>query len=178
MDTIIETPRLRLRALEAERDAEAMLALVNDPGFLRGIGDRGIRTHAQAREHVHEWAVAHRARHGFAHWALETREAGTFVGTLGLLRRDTLAHPHLGYALLAAHRGQGYAEEAARAVLADARERLGLRQLCAIVAPDNAASVGLLEKLGLRREDVRRLEPDGELLAYYTLALDPPAVDS
>jgi RimJ/RimL family protein N-acetyltransferase len=175
---LIETGRLRLRALEAERDAEAMLALLNDPGFLQGIGDRGVRTREQARAYLREWAVDHRARHGFAHWAVETRSDGVFLGTLGLLRRDTLPFPHLGYALLAAHRGHGYAEEAARAVLAYARDTLDLAQLCAIVSPDNAASIGLLEKLGLRRQDLRRLTPDGEMLAYYTLALRPDAVDS
>jgi RimJ/RimL family protein N-acetyltransferase len=173
MQATLDTERLRLRPLDAQRDAEPMLALVNDPGFLSGIGERGIHTLEQSREHLQEWAVAHRARHGFAHWAVETRDTGVFLGTLGLLRRHTLPWPHLGYALLSAYHGRGYAEEAARAVLRHACAGLGLTQLCAIVDPGNVASIRLLHKLGLRYQDTRQLEPGDEWLAYYTRDLDP-----
>ncbi|WP_166744486.1 GNAT family N-acetyltransferase [Xanthomonas cannabis] len=170
---VIETPRLRLRLLDPERDADAMLALVNDPGFIAGINDRGIRTREQARAHLCEWAQAHHARYGFAHWAVETREDGAFIGTLGLLCRDPLPVPHLGFALLPAHRGKGYVTEAGRAVLEHARDVLGLMQLCAIVSPDNAASIRALEALGLQREGLRVLSPDTPAVLYYAIDLAP-----
>ncbi|KAB7762913.1 GNAT family N-acetyltransferase [Xanthomonas maliensis] len=171
MSVILETTRLRLRLLDPERDAEAMLVLVNDPAFIAGINDRGVRTRAQASEHLREWAQAHQKRHGFAHWALETRDGGHFVGTLGLLCREGLPVPHLGFALLPAHRGKGYVSEAGQAVLDYAHTILGLRQLCAIVSPDNAASIRALEALGLQREGLRVLSPGAAALAYYTIDL-------
>lgn len=174
MTVILETARVRLRLLDPERDAEAMLALVNDPAFIAGINDRGIRTREQARE----WAQAHQQRHGFAHWALETREAGTFMGTLGLLCRETLPVPHIGFALLPAYRGKGYVTEAGRAVLEHARQVLGLTQVCAIVSPGNAESIRALEALGLRYESLRVLSPGTEAVAYYTIDLGPGGVDS
>ncbi|WP_082925819.1 GNAT family N-acetyltransferase [Xanthomonas nasturtii] len=170
---VIETPRLRLRTLDPEHDADAMLELVNDPGFIAGINDRGIRTREQAREHLREWAQAHHARYGFAHWAVETREDAAFIGTLGLLCRDTLPVPHIGFALLPAYRGKGYVTEAGRAVLAYARDVLGLLQLCAIVSPDNADSIRALETLGLQQQGLRVLSPDTPAVLYYAIDLAP-----
>ncbi|SBV52319.1 acetyltransferase [Xanthomonas bromi] len=106
MTVVIETLRLRLRTLDPEHDADAMLELVNDPGFIAGINDRGIRTREQARAHLCDWAQAHHARYGFSHWAVETREDAQFIGTLGLLCRETLPVPHIGFALLPAYRGK------------------------------------------------------------------------
>ncbi|WP_349656417.1 GNAT family N-acetyltransferase [Xanthomonas sp. 10-10] len=178
MTVVIETPRLRLRTLDAERDADAMLALVNDPGFIAGINDRGIRTRAQASAHLREWAQAHHDTYGFAHWALEIRATDAFAGTLGLLCRDSLPVPHLGFALLPAYRGQGYVSEAGRAVLDYARDVLGLTRLCAIASPDNVASLRALEALGLQREGLRVLSPGTDAVAYYTIALAPADMDS
>ncbi|WP_260286976.1 GNAT family N-acetyltransferase [Xanthomonas sp. 3058] len=175
---VIETPRLRLRTLDPERDADAMLVLVNDPGFIAGINDRGVRTREQARDHLREWAQAHQEKYGFAHWAVETRAEGAFAGTLGLLCRETLPGPHLGFALLPAYRGKGYVSEAGRAVLVYARDVLGLPQLCAIASPDNAASIRALEALGLQREGLRVLSPGTDALAYYTIDLARADMDS
>lgn len=175
---VIETPRLRLRTLDPERDADAVLTLVNDPGFIAGINDRGVRTREQARDHLREWAQAHQEKYGFAHWAVETRAEGAFAGTLGLLCRDTLPVPHIGFALLPEHRGKGYVSEAGRAVLDHARDVLGLPQLCAIVSPDNADSIRALEKLGLQRQGLRVLSQEDHPVLYYTIALAPADMDS
>ncbi|APP78823.1 GNAT family N-acetyltransferase [Xanthomonas hortorum] len=174
---VIETARLRLRTLDPECDADAILVLVNDPGFIAGINDRGVRTREQARDHLREWAQAHQETHGFAHWAVETRE-GAFAGTLGLLCRDTLPVPHIGFALLPAYRGKGYVTEAGRAVLTYARDVLGLSQLCAIVSPDNADSIRALEKLGLQRQGLRVLSQEADPVLYYTIDLAPAGMDS
>ncbi|KLD71063.1 acetyltransferase [Xanthomonas pisi DSM 18956] len=171
MTVVIETPRLRLRLLDPERDADAVLVLVNDPGFIAGINDRGIRTREQARDHLRDWAQAHHETYGFAHWAVETREQGAFAGTLGLLCRDTLPVPHIGFALLPEHRGKGYVTEAGRAVLDYARDVLGLSHVCAIVSPDNPDSIRALEKLGLHRQGVRVLSSDDAPVLYYTIDL-------
>ncbi len=171
MPALIQTRRLHLRELSPERDAANMLALLNDPGFIAGIGDRQIRTEAQARDYLASWQGAQYAEHGFGHYAIEVREGGVFIGTAGLIQRADLALPDIGYALLGAYRGQGYAEEASRGVIAYARDVLGLTALCAIVSPANPASVGLLEKLGLAREGDYAIAPERELLAYYAMRL-------
>ncbi|HBK45666.1 MAG TPA: GNAT family N-acetyltransferase [Xanthomonadaceae bacterium] len=168
---VIETERLRLRELDPGRDAAAMLALLNDPGFQAGIGDRGVRTEAQAADYLRSWAGAQYATHGFGHYLIQLRDAGAFVGTAGLIQRPDLQVPDIGYALLGAYRGQGYAYEAAQAVMRYARDVLGLRALCAIVSPDNAASRRLLEKLGLRRDGEYVIAAERAPLAYYTVAL-------
>jgi len=147
---VAETPRLRLHAMVDHDDADAalMLALLNDPGFIRHIADRGVRTLEQARDYLRNGALRSYAQHGFGMYAIRRRDTGILIGNCGLVSRDGLDGPDLGYALLPAHAGQGFAYEAARAVIADARDRLGIARLHAIVNPDNVASIGLLQKLG------------------------------
>ncbi|WP_245920008.1 GNAT family N-acetyltransferase [Melittangium boletus] len=175
---VVETERLRLRELDAERDAACMLELLNEPAYHANIGDRGVRTLEQATRYLTDRVVASYARHGFGLYAIERREDAAWLGIAGLLRRDTLPMPDIGYALLARHTGQGYAYEAVRAAVAHARDTLHLPQVCAIVVPGNAASIRLLEKLGLHRQDMRVLPPGDELLAYYTIRFNAAAVDS
>lgn len=166
----IQTERLQLRELSPAQDAANMLALLNDPGFIAGIADRNVRSEADARDYLAHWHGAQYASVGFGHYAIELRQGGGFIGTAGLIQRPDLALPDIGYALLSAHHGRGYAEEAARAVMAYARETLGLRGLCGIVSPSNASSVRLLEKLGLRREGEYTMAAEREPLAYYAIA--------
>lgn len=169
MPTTIQTQRLRLRELEPERDAPAMLTLLNDPGFIAGIGDRGIRSVEQARDYLRNWHGAQYVARGFGHYAVERIDDGAFIGTAGLIQRADLDMPDIGYALSSRYHGHGYAIEAARAVLAHARDALGLRALCAIVSPGNAASVRLLEKLGLRRTGDYTIAAERAPLAYYEI---------
>lgn len=167
---VLETPRLRLRELH-EGDAGFIFALLNDPDFLRNIGDRGVHSHEDALRYIAEGPRASYARHGWGLWAVERRGDGALVGMCGLLRRDTLPGPDIGYAFLPAFRGQGYASEAAAATLDFAFTRAGLDRVLAIVTPGNAGSVRVLEKLGLRQQG--RQAFGGEPLAVY--AIDRPA---
>ena len=72
---------------------------------------RAVRTREQAVAYLRDWAVEHERRHGYAHRAIETRDTGAFVGSAGLLWRDPLPAPHVGYAIAAAHQGAGYAAD-------------------------------------------------------------------
>lgn len=166
----IQTERLHLRELSPSQDAANMLALLNDPGFIAGIADRNVRSEAEACEYLAHWHGAQYATVGFGHYAIELRQGGDFIGTAGLIQRPDLTLPDIGYALLSAHHGRGYAEEAARAVMDYARENLGLRGLCGIVSPANVPSVRLLEKLGLRREGEYVIAAEREPLAYYAIS--------
>jgi len=170
---LIETERLRLRLLrDDDGDAAAMLELLNEPGFHRYIGDRGVRTLEQARDCIRNGPMVSYERHGYGMYAVERRSDGAWLGNAGLVHRAALPHADLGYALLARHTGQGYALEAARAVLGHARAALRLGALCAIVTPGNARSVALLEKLGFQANGGVRLPGKDEDLLLF---LNTPA---
>lgn len=154
--------RLRFRELH-EGDHAFALALLNDPGFLEHIGDRGVRDADQARTYLREGPMASYARHGYGLWGVEC--AGALAGMCGLVRRDTLPGPDLGYAFLPAARGRGLAREAAALTLAHAFGPLALDRVLAIVTEGNGASRRLLESLGLRSLG-RQAVGESELLVY------------
>lgn len=148
---VITTKRLFLREF-VPADAPFILELLNDPGWLRFIGDRGLRTVEQAAEYIANVPAKMYARLGFGLWLVGLREGGEPVGMCGLLKRDTLEHVDLGFALLERHRGRGYAQEAAVACLDYGRQVLGLSRMVAITSPGNDDSAKLLERLGFRYE--------------------------
>jgi [ribosomal protein S5]-alanine N-acetyltransferase len=154
--TPLATARLTLRAFTPD-DAAFIALLLNDPGWLRHIGDRKVRTPDDAREYLRNGAIAHAARHGFALGAVERRSDGALIGMCGLIRREGLGDVDLGYAFLPAYRGQGYAREAATAWLACGFERFGLQRIIAITSVDNAASGKVLEAIGMRFEQRMRV---------------------
>src|SRR5437762_1683859 len=120
---LLQTDRLRLRELD-ERDAGFMLELLNEPGWLRFIGDRGIRTEEAAREYLRNGPMTMYRERGFGLWCVEVKPVGTPVGVCGLIKRDTLDDIDIGFAFLARHEGCGYGAESARAVMTHAREVL------------------------------------------------------
>ena len=160
----IETPRLRLRPLTFA-DASWTLELLNDADYVRFVADRGARTLDDARRYLEQGPLAMYERHGVGLLAIERRSDGAALGVCGLLKRDILPDVDLGFALLPAHRSQGYAREAAEAILAWGRESLGLLRVAAIVLERNEGSILLLRRLGFRRE--RAIEIEGETLDLY-----------
>ena len=160
------TARLTVREL-THADAPFIVSLLNDPAFIRNIGDRGVRTEEDAREYLDAGPLSSYARHGFGLCAVTLKGTGEPIGICGLLRRDGLPAPDLGFALLPQFCGQGYAFEAASAVKADAHARLGVRTLLAIVNPDNVPSIRLLERLGFAPAGTTTLTPGGPDLRLY-----------
>lgn len=167
MDLVLETARLALRHFALD-DAPFVLELLNEPEFLRFIGDKGVRDLAGARAYLEEGPIRMYAEHGLGLLLVELRESGEALGTCGLLRREGLAEVDIGFAFLARHRRQGYALEASRGVLDHARRVLGLERVIAIAAPDNTASAALLARLGLFPAGAIRLEPGGEPCVLFT----------
>ncbi len=162
-----DTDRLTLRRLELA-DATFILELVNDPDWVRYIGDRGIHTEDAARDYISSGPQAMYARFGFGLYRVELRNGGTPIGLCGLIKRDWLEDVDIGFALLPAFRGHGYAHEAATATLDCGRSTLGLERIVAIVAPDNEDSVRLLQRLGLRFEGM--VTPPGATSAIHLYA--------
>lgn len=163
---ILETDRLRLRKL-APADAPFILRLLNEPSWLRFIGDRGVRTLDDAVAYIANGPMAMYESHGFGLYLVELKDDGTPIGMCGILKRDALEDPDLGFALVPEFWSKGYAFEAARATLDYAAGTLGVERVGAIVNPENEASIALLLKLGMRFERVIRLKEDGPELQLF-----------
>ncbi|MDX1546742.1 MAG: GNAT family N-acetyltransferase [Rhodothermales bacterium] len=170
MDTILETERLVLGTLTPEDEA-FILDLLNQPSFLRFIGDRGVRTRADARAYIQNGPLQSYARHGFGLYRVALKGGASPIGICGLLKRDSLEHPDLGFAFLPAYWSKGYASEAARAVLGFARETLGLHRILAITSVENEASMALLRKLGFHFERRARATDGGPPVNVFAFDL-------
>lgn len=165
---VCESPRLALRRVTPD-DAAFLLRQLNEPGWLEHIGDRGVRTLDDARRYIELRILAPYGRLGFGMYRVETRADGRALGLCGLVKRDTLPDPDLGFSLLEEYWGRGYAVEAGRAVMQYARDRLGLEKLLAIVTPGNGPSRRVLEKLGFAVQGQVRADPlESELILYAT----------
>jgi RimJ/RimL family protein N-acetyltransferase len=161
MKQLLETDRLRLREFTID-DADLMLEILNEPGFIRYVADRNVRTTREAAAYLAEKILPSYANFGFGFYVVELKENGTPVGMCGLVKRDTLEDPDVGFSIFERFWGKGYASEAAAAVVAYAREKLGLSRIVGITAPDNLRSAAVLEKLGLRFEKMIQLPGYGE----------------
>lgn len=170
---VIETARLALREL-SPGDAPFILQLLNDAGFLEFIGDKGVRTLADAREYILKGPMDSYRRFGFGLYLTCLRADGTPLGICGLVKRETLADVDVGFAFLARYWGCGYASESASAVLHHGHAVLGLRRIVAIVAPANHGSMAVLEKIGLRLERRIRLARHGPEVNLYGPGPDGP----
>ncbi len=163
---VLETDRLIVRQLSDEDNA-FILELVNDPLWLRFIGDRGVRTLEDARDYILKGPVAMYQRMGFGLYLVERKSDGVALGICGLIKRDALDDVDLGFAFLPEFRAQGYAYESATAVLAYGRHVLGLKRIVAITSPDNERSARLLEKLGFTFEKMIRLPHDSDAVKLF-----------
>ena len=148
---ILETPRLRLRRA-ALSDSSFFCRLLNEPTWLENIGDRGVRTNAEAETYIKNRIWASYQDLGYGLYVVELKSAGIPIGLCGLVRREFLSAPDLGFALLPEYVGQGYASEAARGVMSHAKNALGVGRLYAIVRRGNDRSIRVLDGLGFRHE--------------------------
>jgi RimJ/RimL family protein N-acetyltransferase len=159
MKTLV-TSRLIVRRMSIA-DAGFILTLLNEPSWLRFIGDRGVRTIDDAKNYIIQGPLAMYASLGFGLCTVELKDSVCPVGICGLIKRDYLDAADIGFAFLPAYWGNGYAYEAATAILNFAKADLGLKRILATTRPENIASQKLLEKLGLRFERLMR-HPDGD----------------
>ena len=166
----LETERLRLRPL-TEEDARFMFELLNDPSFIRNIGDRKVRTLEGAKTYISDGPVASYAKNGFGLYLVELKESHEPMGICGLIRRNTLNDVDIGYAFLPKFWSKGYAFEAALAIKEYARDTIGLKRMVAVVDPENQSSIRLLEKLGMRFEKMVRLSADDIELILFAVDL-------
>ena len=162
--SVIQTQRMQLRELDFD-DAGFILELLNEAGFLRHIGDKGVRTLADARDYISSGPMDSYERNGFGLYAACLN--GTPIGICGLVRRDGLTDPDVGFAFLLRYCSKGYAAEAACAVLAHGTAVLKLPRIVAITSAENSNSISVLEKIGLKFErTIRLMEGSPELLLF------------
>ncbi len=165
---VLETDRLILRQLTTD-DAAFIRTLVNEPSWLQFIGDNGVRTQEDAAAYIVRGPIAMYKRMGFGLYATVLKENETPIGICGLIKRDNLEDVDIGFAFLPQFWFQGYAYEAASAVLAYGRHVLGLQRIVALTLPDNLRSARLLKKLGLHFERLITLPNATKELQLFAL---------
>ena len=163
---ILQTERLILREITAE-DAEFALDLLNQPSFIKYIGDRGVRTVEQSRDFIENRYRKSYCDHGYGLYVVELKENGSPAGICGFVRRDTLPAPDLGFAFLPQYEGKGYGFESAEAIMQYGREKLDFERVLAITSLDNETSGKLLLKLGFVFDKIIDT-PEGERLNLYS----------
>jgi len=161
--------RLSLREATAE-DAGFMLRLLTEPSWSRFIRSHDVDSESAARTYLQDRIIPGYGT-GLGFWVVELQKTATPIGICGLIKRDYLVQPDLGFALLEQYWGQGYAREASEAVISYARKDLGLTELIAISSPDNTSSHGLLERLGFQHEG-ESISPEGQISVNYRLVLN------
>jgi RimJ/RimL family protein N-acetyltransferase len=162
----LETERLSLRHLTAQ-DADFLIELLNDPSFIRNIGDRGVRTVQDAQAYVQNGPAASYTKNGFGLDLVILKDSGEPIGMCGLIKRPALEDVDIGYAYLPRYWSKGYAVEAASAVKQYAKDIIGLKRLVAIVDPTNAGSIRVLEKIGFTYEKMIKLSEDAIELKLF-----------
>ena len=157
--TILETERLLLREFSTQ-DADFIFELLNEPSFIRNIGDRGVSTVEGAKSYILNGPVTSYATNGFGLYLVKLKETDESIGMCGLVKRDTLEDVDIGYAFLPRFWSKGYAVEAARATKQYAKNVIGLNRIVAIVNPENEGSIRVLERIGLKFEKMVKLSED------------------
>ena len=163
---MIESNRLTLSLL-SNADTSFILELLNSPGWIEFIGDRGVKTEEDAVAYIQNGPLSDFDKHGFCLFKVSLKGSDIPIGLCGLLKRDFLEHPDIGFAFLGEYGGQGYALESSQAVLSWAHEQLDIDKVLAITLAKNERSIGLLEKLGLSYERIVQY-PDGASLCLYS----------
>ena len=162
-----ETERLYLA--EATKDNTAfVLELLNSEGWLNFIGDRNVRTEDAARDYL-EHRIIKMYSGGIGMYNVILKSTRDLLGMCGLIDRPTLEGIDIGYGFLPQFMGQGYAFEAASAVMAFAKNDLKLSEVVAITTQDNLRSQNLLEKLGLSIAKTYNEEGTGTPMFLYKI---------
>jgi RimJ/RimL family protein N-acetyltransferase len=164
---ILETERTILREI-VESDAEFILDLLNQPSFIKYIGDRNVRTVDEARNYIESRFTESYKKFGFGMWAVVLKETNALAGICGFVKRDSLPEADIGFAFLPQFERKGYAFESASAAMRYGADVLKLPCVLAITSIDNASSQKLLERVGLKFERLISIPGDAEELKLFS----------
>lgn len=163
---VLRTERVSLRRLDFG-DAKFVIELLNEPSFREFIGDKAVRSVEDAHRYLAEGPIASYERHGFGLFMVSLLADETPLGMCGLVVREGFDDPDLGFAFLRRHWSNGYALEAARAVMDYAEKELQLDRVIAMADRDNHASVKLLDKLGFVYDSMVRMPDESEDVCLF-----------
>lgn len=168
---VLMTERLLVRRWVPD-DRERLLRIYGDAEAMRWVADGVPLTQQQAANWLEVTANNYRQR-GYGMYTVTLRNGGSIIEFCGLVHPDDQDKPEVKYAFAREHWGHGYASEVVCALLPYAAEKLGLKQIIATVAPDNAASRRVLSKAGMTLIDTLP-EDDGSqtlLLSWHAPAV-------
>lgn len=165
--TKIETDRLVLREFTPQ-DAPFVLDLVNEPSWLENIGDKNVHSLKDAENYIKNGPLKSYQEYGFGLYVAELRLKKIPVGMCGLVQRDYLESPDIGFAFLPDYWGAGLATEAAKAVVDYANKDLQINNVLGITNPENIGSMKVLEKVGLRFDKFFELPDSKDTIRLFS----------
>jgi len=172
MTLVCETERLTIRHLTL-CDAKFILGLLNEESFIQYIADKHVRNIADAENYLTTGPMTSYDKFGFGLNLVCIKDLETPIGLCGLLKRDELQHPDLGFAFLPKYCGKGYAQEAAKAVLENSVKTHSLAIILAVTLPDNFSSNRLLQNIGFVQNGIVELYESQNNLYQYLAEKKP-----
>lgn len=165
-NSFYETERLIIRPISLD-DKAFIFDLYNRPKFIQFIGDRQLKTIADAEDYIKNRFLPQFEKLGYGNYMVITKDKNEKIGAVGIFERDGLDVLDIGFSLLEEFEGKGYAYEAALMVKSIGMDEFGLKKISAITVKDNFSSQKLIEKLGLKFQKYVTLPNDDEELKYY-----------
>lgn len=168
--TLIDTNRLVIRNI-TEQDFHFIFRLLNEPSWIKYIGDKGIKTEDDAKNYIQTGPLQMYKDFGFGLFLVTLKENAVPIGLCGLIKRPSLENIDLGYAFLPEYTGKGYAFEATKAVIQYGKEQLSIDKVVAISTIDNLNSEKVLLKLGFSFDSLIKENNSSEELKLFTKVL-------
>jgi [ribosomal protein S5]-alanine N-acetyltransferase len=168
--TLIDTNRLVIRKI-TEQDFHFIFRLLNEPSWIKYIGDKGIKTEDDAKNYIKTGPIQMYKDFGFGLFIVTLKENAVPIGLCGLIKRPSLENIDLGYAFLPEYTGKGYAFEATKAVIQYGKEQLSIDKIVAITTIDNLNSEKVLLKLGFSFDSLIKENNASKELKLFTKVL-------
>jgi len=164
---IVKTSRLIISKV-THKDAPFFLVLMNSPNWIKYIGDRNVKTVKEAESYLKKGILKSYAALGYGFYKVALKSnPSVAIGICGLIKREELEIPDLGFAMLPQYEGKGYGYESSVAVLVEAKNKYDITKVGAITLELNVNSIKLLEKLGFSFEKkIKPFDDDKELLFF------------
>ncbi len=166
---LITTERLEIREFTSD-DTAFIFKLVNSPNWLKYIGDRGVKTTYDALLYISDKIIDSYVINGYGLYCIQLKDTSEPIGMCGLVKREGLEQPDLGFAILPEYEKNGYAFEATEGILQYSKNELKITNIVAITTAENLSSISLLQKLGFSFKNkmwLPNLDKDMMLFGFY-----------